>query len=146
MVRTSANFINTRVNSHMSTRPSKPKIMPLSLYLRGIQSHSPSEKNAIFLSMVPFVIIDETAEEGWRMMRDSLALALPVVDDILLEALPGAGSGVSLRVWYNLCLSKCQELREKGDELIAGNLCLTCAYVAIVARRLATRPRAAVPV
>jgi len=130
----------------MSTRPSKPRIMPLSLYLRGLQSHSPFEKNALFLSMIPFVIIDETAEEGWKYLRDSLALALPVVDDILLEALPGTGSGVSLRTWYNACLSKCQELRQKGDELTAGNLCLTCAYIAIVARRLATRPRAAVPV
>jgi len=130
----------------MSTRPSKPRIMPLSLYLRGLQSHSPFEKNAIFLAMVPFVVIDEAAEDGWKMMRDSLALALPVVNDILLEALPGAGSGVSLRTWYDMCLAKCQELRQKGDENTAGNLCLTCAYVAIVARRLATRPRASVPV
>jgi len=130
----------------MSTRASKPRLPLLTLYLRGLQSHSPIEKDAIFLSMVPYVVLDEAAEQGWKMMRESLALALPVVNDVLAKELPGVGTGVSLRQWYDMCLSKCLEIRKQRGVAAAGDLCLTCTYVAIVARRLAARPRTAVPV
>jgi len=129
----------------MATRAGKPKVPLLALYLKGIQSHSPFEKYAIFLTLVPYVILDDVAEEGWKMIREGLTLALPVANDVIANELPGAGPGVSLRTWYDMCLSKCQELRQRNTAE-AGDLCLTCVYIAITARRLATRPRAAVPV
>jgi len=130
----------------MSVKAGKPKLPLLTLYLRGLQSHSPSEKDAIFAAMAPHVVIDELAEQGWRMIREGLALSLPVLSDILTKELPGVGSGISLRQWYDMCINKCLETRRQRGVAAAGDLCLTCLYVAIVARRVATRPRAAVPV
>jgi len=130
----------------MSVKAGRPKLPLLTLYLRGLQSHSPSEKDAIFAAMVPHVVLDDIAEQGWKMLRDGLALALPVLSDVLAKELPGVGSGVSLRQWFDMCLSKCMEIRKQRGVAAAGDLCLTCLYIAIVARRIAARPRATVPV
>jgi len=129
----------------MSTRAKIQRVPLLSLVQRGLQSHSPFEKDAIFTLLAPYVILDDVAEQGWRQVREGLMTTLPVLNDIIKEELPGVGSGVSLRTWFNNCIAKCCELRQKNTAE-AGDLCIVCLYVAIAARRAASRPGGAIPV
>jgi len=114
----------------------------MTLVQRGLQSHSPFEKDAIFTLLAPYVILDDVAERGWEQIRGALSITLPVLNDILANELPTVGQ-LSLRAWFSNCITKCQELR-KQDVANAGDLCIVCLYVAITARRVAVRPTATI--